>query len=101
MGTLRYHNEEFSFDDRLLAHVQIVISTKLRRGENFFLSWTVPAGGGSGRHALWIDPAIPVHITYSGSRPPHINREWIEALIVSSANGGVHLTDDPPVTPHA
>ena len=38
MGTLRYEMEEFSFDDRVLAHVQIVISTKLRRGENFFLT---------------------------------------------------------------
>jgi hypothetical protein len=96
MGTLRYHNEDFSFDDRMLAHVQIVISTKLRRGENFFLTWSVPAGNGSGRHALWIDNGVPLHITYSGSRAPQINREWIEALILSSATGGVHLADDPP-----
>lgn len=97
MGTLRYQNEEFSFDDRLLAHMQIVISTKLRRGENFFLTWSVPAHGGSGRHALWIDNGVPVHITYSGSRPPQINREWIEMLIASSATGGVHLSDEPSI----
>ncbi|MBX9719024.1 MAG: hypothetical protein K2X36_09325 [Microbacteriaceae bacterium] len=97
MGLLRYHNEEFGFDDRMLAHVQIVISTKLRRGENFFLTWTLPASSGSGRHALWIDNGVPLHITYSGSRPPQINREWIEALILSSATGAVNLVDDPPI----
>ncbi len=97
MGILRYCDEEFQFDDRMLAHLQIVISTKLRRSENFFLSWPVPATAGSGRHALWIDNGVPLHMTFSGSRAPQINREWIESLIVSSATGGVHLTDDPPV----
>jgi hypothetical protein len=97
VGVLRYQNEEFAFDDRMLAHLQIVISTKLRRSENFFLSWAVPVEGGGGRHALWIDNGVPVHITYAGSRAPQINREWIEALILSSATGGVHITDDPPV----
>lgn len=96
MGTLRYHNEEFSFDDRVLTHLQIVISTKLRRSESFFLTWNVPAGSGSGRHALWIDNAIPLHITFSGSRTPQINREWIESLLVASVTGGIHLSEEPP-----
>ncbi len=98
MGVLRYQDEEFAFDDRMLAHLQIVISTKLRRAENFFLTWAVSADAGGGRHALWIDNGVPVHITYAGSRAPSINREWIEALILSSATGGVHLTDDPPIS---
>ena len=98
MGVLRYQEEQFAFDDRMLAHLQIVIGTKLRRGENFFLTWAVPAEAGAGRHSLWIDNGVPVHITYSGSRAPQINREWIEELILSSATGAVHLTDDPPVT---
>ncbi|UYN83504.1 MAG: hypothetical protein KIT89_12610 [Microcella sp.] len=98
MGVLRYHNEDFSFDDRLLAHMQVVISTKLRRGENFFLTWALPADAGSGRHALWVDNGVPIHITYSGSRPPSLNREWIEHLILTSAGGAVHLNDDPPPT---
>jgi len=96
MGTLRYEMEEFSFDDRVLAHVQIVISTKLRRGENFFLTWSLPSSAGSGRHALWIDNGVPIHISYSGSRAPVINREWVESLILSSATGGVHLSEEPP-----
>jgi len=98
MGVLRYHDEEFSFDDRLLAHIQVVVSTKLRRGENFFLTWAMPASSGSGRHALWVDNGVPIHITYSGSRAPSLNREWIEQLILASAGGAVHVNEDPPPT---
>lgn len=101
VGVLRYDDEEFEFDDRLLAHLQIVVSTKLRRAENFFLTWPVPAGAGSGRHALWIDNGVPLHITFAGSRAPQINREWIESLILSSATGSIHLDDSPPVTTDA
>lgn len=96
MGTLRYDDEEFVFEDRMLAHLQIVISSKLRRSENFFLTWAAPVGSGNDRHAIWIDNAIPLHITFSGSRPPQINREWIESLMISSATGGVHLAEEPP-----
>lgn len=99
MGILRYHVEDFDFEDRLLAHVQVIISTKLRRGEKFFLTWSVSSCYGSGRHALWIDNGVPIHITYSGSRPPSLNRQWIESLLLSSASGGVHLTEDPPASP--
>ncbi|MER3390709.1 MAG: hypothetical protein RJQ01_11855 [Microcella sp.] len=100
MGTLRYETEEFPFDDRVLAHVQIVISTKLRRGENFFLTWALPASAGSGRHALWIDNGVPIHLSYSGSRAPAINREWVESLILASATGGVHVSEEPPGHEH-
>jgi hypothetical protein len=100
MGILSYDSEEFDFDDRVLTHLQIVISTKLRRGEDFFLSWALPVERGSGRHALWIDNGIPMHFFYSGSRPISINREWIDYLIVSAGKAsGLVLTEEP--TPRA
>ena len=46
---------EIQFDDRVLAHVQIVMSAKLRRGENFFFSWRDSPAVGDGRSAIWID----------------------------------------------
>jgi hypothetical protein len=102
LGILRYHNEEFELDDRILAHMQVVISTKLRRAENFFLSWSIAASNGSGRHAIWIDNGVPLHITFSGSKVPTLNREWIEAMILNAAaSGGVQLTDEPPIVPEA
>ena len=57
---------------------------------------SLPSSAGSGRHALWIDNGVPIHISYSGSRAPVINREWVESLILSSATGGVHLSEEPP-----
>ncbi len=88
MGTLHYDGDSYDLDDRTLFHLQLAISTKLRRGENFFLTWPVPVEQGSGRHCVWIDNGVPIHIYYSGSRQITVNREWVEALIGSAAHGG-------------
>jgi hypothetical protein len=96
MGVLFYDGQEFDFDDRSLAHLQIVISTKLRRGENFFLAWTVPIERGSGRHSIWLDNGVPIHFFFEGSKSPTVNREWIEALLLSAGRAnGLQLTDEP------
>lgn len=96
MGVLQYDDEEFDFDDRVLVHLQIVISTKLRRRENFFLSWSQPIERGSGRHAIWIDNGLPLHFFYNGSRPASINREWLEQLLLASSQaGGLQLSEEP------
>lgn len=100
MGTLRYGGEEFEFSDRVLTHMQVVISAKLRRGENFFFTWPVPAEGGSGRHALWIDNGVPIHFFYSGSRSVGINREWLESLIASASRASGLLLTEEPTAPH-
>lgn len=99
MGTLSYDGENFELDDRVLTHLQIAISTKLRRGENFFLSWQVPVERGSGRHAIWIDNGVPIHFYYSGSRAISINRDWIESMIVSAGRAsGLVLIDEAEAT---
>ncbi|MET0975475.1 MAG: hypothetical protein ABWX82_07385 [Leifsonia sp.] len=96
MGSLFYVDDEFEFDDRTLAHLQIVISTKLRRGENFFLAWTQPMERGSGRNSIWIDNGVPIRFFYSGSRPPSINRDWVEALVLSAGRAsGLLLGEEP------
>ena len=38
MGRLHYGDHTFDMDDRLLAHLQLIIGVKLRHGENFFMS---------------------------------------------------------------
>lgn len=99
MGTLSYDGENFELDDRVLTHLQIAISTKLRRGENFFLSWQVPVERGSGRHAIWIDNGVPIHFYYSGSRAISINRDWIESMIVSAGRAsGLVLIEESEAT---
>jgi hypothetical protein len=102
VGVLQYNDEEYDFDDRVLLHLQVVISTKLRRHENFFLSWTQPIERGSGRHAIWIDNGVPLHFFFNGSRAASINREWLEQLLLSSSQaGGLQVGDEPPARPVA
>lgn len=99
MGALYYDGDEFEVEDRLLTHLQIVISTKLRRGENFFLSWQVPVERGSGRNAIWIDNGVPIRFFYSGSRNVSVNRDWIESMIMGSSRAsGLILGEEPAQT---
>ncbi len=85
MGHLIYGSgAEYEIEDRLLAHLKIAIAAKLRLQESFLLNWTVPAEQGSGRVGLWMSPAIPLQFRFAGSRPPELNRDWLEALALSS-----------------
>ena len=98
MGTLNY-GDAFSadFDDRLLAHLQIVIGAKLRRGEAFYFGWVDDTRVGDGRTTVWMHPAVPIVYKYFGSRQPQINRAWINAL-TDSANtiSGLRVVPEPP-----
>lgn len=98
MGKMLYGDADIDidFDDRALAHIQIVIGAKLRRGESFFFSWKDAVEVGDGRSSIWIDRAIPLYFKYSGGRPPQINREWLEILTARAHSGqGLVFTPEP------
>lgn len=100
MGTLVYGTQgsTYEFDDRLLAHLRVVIVTKFRRRESFTLSWELHRESGGGRVSLWLDPAIPLQFLFRGSREPTLNREWIEQLaIVAGTTTGLIPLDEPGV----
>nr|WP_218857185.1 hypothetical protein [Leifsonia soli] len=81
--------------------MQIAISTKLRRGENFFLTWPVPAELGSGRHTVWVDNGVPLHIFFSGSKVPTLNKDWIEAMIqTASRASGMIVMEESEIRPN-
>ena len=96
MGTLVYESMAFEFEDRLLAHLQIAIVNKLRRGDSFIMSWRISGDSGSGRGAIWMDPSIPLYFEFDGSRAPSINREWLTRLANSadSSTGLVVVGED-------
>lgn len=95
MGKLIYGTVEYVLDDRVLAHLQVLTSMKLRRGENFFVSWRSPSVEGSGRQSVWFDNGIHLAFEYDGSRVPVVNREWVESMAASSTtNYGLQLTDE-------
>jgi hypothetical protein len=98
MGSLIYGSAsiEVQFDDRVLAHLQVVMSAKLRRGESFFFSWFDTPAIGDGRSAVWIDSSIPLYFRYSGSRQPNLNKAWLEEMAISAgSNQGLVLTEEP------
>lgn len=90
MGSLTYDRVTVEFDDRILAHLQIVIVQKLRRGESFLLSWRNAAEAGNGRSSAWLHPAIPLYFKFSGGQPPSINPLWL-AQLTRSANSSQGL----------
>ncbi|WP_174722468.1 ATP-dependent DNA ligase [Cryobacterium sp. Hz9] len=102
MGSLTYDRVVVEIEDRTLAHLQLVIVQKLRRGESFLLSWQDAAGAGSGRSSIWLNPAIPLYFKYAGGHAAAINRQWIEDLsrLANSAQGLaiVSEADSLPVT---
>jgi hypothetical protein len=100
MGKLIYGaGIQIDFDDRALAHLHIVISSKLRRGEKFFFSWQDDGSVGSGRSSIWLEPSIPLYFKFLGSKHPDINRAWIEALVVSgNSTMGLTFIPEPGIT---
>jgi len=81
MGYLTYGgSQEYEFEDRTLAHIKVAITMKLRRQESFLLSWSNSPERGGGRTSLWLSPHIPLTFRFSGSRPPQLNKEWLEVL---------------------
>jgi hypothetical protein len=98
MGKILYGESgtEILFDDRDMAHIQLVIGAKLRRGESFFFNWKEDPGVGEGRSSIWIDAAIPLYFRYYGSKTPTINREWLELLTLSANSAqGMQFMSEP------
>jgi hypothetical protein len=87
MGNLSCDGTIVEFDDRLLAHLQVVIVQKFRAGEAFLMSWLDPLSVGDGRSSIWLTPECPVHFKFVGSRAPTIDREWLDLLTRSAGSG--------------
>ncbi|WP_173923468.1 hypothetical protein [Agromyces sp. Marseille-P2726] len=101
MGRLHYGNHTFEMDDRLLAHLQLIIGVKLRRGENFFMAWKTPPSSGERRQAIWIDNGAHLYFEYASGLEPELNMAWAEKLADSAGKGGglIIMAEDLPLTP--
>lgn len=93
MGTLYYGGsaEPIEMNDRTLAHLKIVISSKLRRSESFTVSWDHPSGNALARTSLWMHPSIPLRFSFDDVSSLQLDREWLESLATAahSASGVV------------
>ena len=94
MGMLYYHSgtDPILIDDLALAHLKVVIATKLRRNESFTLSWRHPEGQPAGRSTIWLHPSIPLRFVFDDPVTPELRPEWITALAHSvNSSGGITL----------
>jgi len=96
VGMLVYNGRmTLHIDDRVLAHLQVVVINKLRRRESFTFTWD----DGAEEAVCWIGPSIPLEFTYSGNRRPLLNREWLELMAMSAnANSGLVVMPEPAPT---
>ena len=86
MGVLIYNRgDPIEIDDRALAHLQVVIIDKLRRGEHFALTLE------DDRRVLtsWISPRTAIEFIYRGNRKPSLNHAWLEDLAGQAGISGV------------
>lgn len=85
LGTLIYgKSSEYEFADRTLEHLRVVIITRLRRGESFFLSWGQDGAGANAPTSLWISPQVPIGFRFSTEQQQPLSRAWIQELLRAS-----------------
>lgn len=83
MGTLEYNSSRppIDVDDETLAHLKIVIGTKLRRHESFMMTWLPDEKNAAGRLTIWMHPAIPLVIAFDDAKVPVIDAKKIERMM--------------------
>jgi hypothetical protein len=75
--------------DRVLAHLKLVATTKLRRGESFTVTWHHPTELNEGRTSIWVQPAIPLRFVFDESESAPLDSEYLQELsnAANSTNG--------------
>jgi hypothetical protein len=97
VGTIFYGGSAtpIHIEDRALAHLKVVIATKLRRSESFTVSWRHPDDQPIGRTTIWLHPSIPLRFDFEEPEPAALSRQWIEELARSaSSSGGIMLVPE-------
>ena len=94
MGTLTYDSTiTAEFDDRLLNHLQVVIWSKLRRGEHFAFTFSEQAAPAK-RTSVLCGPTIPMAFQFDTADPIELNPGWVKVL-TRSANSAAGLQPLP------
>jgi hypothetical protein len=102
VGSLIYGGTglHIQFEDRVLAHLQIVMTAKLRRNEGFQFSWRDSDDLGAGRRSIWLHASIPLYFTFDSAEQPAINRTWLDVLsMTSNSASGLRIVEEPKDDP--
>lgn len=95
MGTLEYNSSRppIDIDDATLAHLKIIISTKLRRQESFMMTWLPDAANPVGRLTAWVHPSIPLVLAFDEPKVPRIDPARVTRMMESLNAQGELLID--------
>jgi hypothetical protein len=98
MGTLHYGatGEPIEMPDRILAHLKVLVSTKLRRNESFSLSWDRLIDGAVERSSIWLHCSIPLQFRMDAEAAKQLDRAYLQQLADqanSSAGVVIDLSD--------
>jgi len=96
MGTLFYGGDRtpIRIDDRILAHLRVVVTAKMRRGEGFLLSWTDSVTIGDGRSSVWLNARTDLHYKFDGVKEVKLDPALLEQLNVESIQArGIEISD--------
>lgn len=101
MGYIAYgtRGTRIVFGDRALAHLQIVMTAKLAKGESFSFSWVTPAQAGAERSTIWLHPQVTLRFRFAGSRSPAINETWLAHLAeLADSDASLSCIPEPAIT---
>lgn len=101
MGSIFYGEMDHAIhiDDVVLAHLKVVIITKLRRQESFSLSWQHPEGEDPGRSTIWLNQAIPLRFVFDDPETAPLNPEWVATMANSvNSTGGITVLSKDMLT---
>ena len=95
MGHMYYGNDPdpILMPDRVLAHLKVVIATKLRRQESFTISWRHAAGEVGGRSTLWMHPAIPIRFVFDAAQPEALDHDLLQRLATEAGSTSGLMVD--------
>ena len=97
MGQLFYGSADQPIDipDRLLAHLKVVVATKLRRSESFTLSWCHRGDEPKGRSTIWLHSAIPLRFVFASAEPEELDPALLQELArAANSSGGLTISRD-------
>lgn len=101
MGTFWYGQlgEPCTIEDRLLLHLQVIIVTKLRRGERFLFRCDTDEHIRCG-DSFWMSPDIPVRFAFDRPTAGTLDSAWLTQLAhVANTTAGLWLVPEPIIEP--
>lgn len=97
MGRLFYglseNDASVEIPDRVLAHLRVVVTTKLRRSESLTLTWVHADPANPGRTSVWLQPSIPLRFVSDSAEDEKLDPAVLRDMAADAARTGAITLD--------